>query len=145
MSPFFQIDNPRIIDIAYYQDMLPEDGWELIDYDSGIEQPVDKIKNSSNNPFIMLYNKYRGIIRFFIMLKMKSNPNDGYTTLMNLRGIYESYFSGHSYSSLCNNTKSYNSLDNFNEYTSIYFYPYNTDYGYWNRGELDVLYDPALV
>jgi len=34
MSPFFQIDNPRIIDIAYYQDMLPEDGWELIDYDS---------------------------------------------------------------------------------------------------------------
>jgi len=41
------------------------------------------------------------------------------------------------------NTKSITVLIISMKYTSIYFYPYNTDYGYWNRGELDVLYDPC--
>ncbi len=65
-SPFFDTDN-SIIDIFYDpipgpKDFLPgTDGWELIKKDFGNDGfgPV-------NNPYFVLYNKYRGLLRIFV-------------------------------------------------------------------------------
>lgn len=65
-SPFFDTDN-GIINTFYDpipgpKDFLPvEDGWELIKKDFGFE-PTGVV----NNPYFILYNKYRGLLRVFI-------------------------------------------------------------------------------
>ena len=65
-SPFFDTDNVLIN--GFYdpipgpKDFLPgPDGWELIKKDFGSEG-----FGQVNNPYYVLYNKYRGLIRIFV-------------------------------------------------------------------------------
>ncbi|MDL5048738.1 hypothetical protein QQ054_22250 [Oscillatoria amoena NRMC-F 0135] len=66
-SPFFDADNSFIghfyDPIPGPKDFLPDaDGWELLKKDFGLEiggAPV-------NNPYFILYNKYRGLLRIFV-------------------------------------------------------------------------------
>lgn len=66
-SPFFDTDNSFI---GHFYDPIPgpkdflpgDDGWELVKKDFGFEvggQPV-------NNPYFILYNKFRGLLRIFV-------------------------------------------------------------------------------
>jgi hypothetical protein len=82
-SPFFDTDNSFIGQfydpIPGPKDYLPDaDGWELIKKDFGFEIGGTPV----NNPYFILYNKYRGTLRIFVargdqallngaMLKMK--------------------------------------------------------------------------
>lgn len=66
-SPFFDSDNSIISGlydpIPGPKDYLPdEDGWELIKRDFGFEASGVEV----NNPYFILYNKYRGLLRLFI-------------------------------------------------------------------------------
>ncbi len=59
-SPFFKINNASTVSFVLDKDRLPKDGWELIKYDFGTPQfPTDYV-------YLVLYNKYTGILRVFV-------------------------------------------------------------------------------
>lgn len=75
MSNPFSSENPYPIAQALFDDldMLPSDGWELISVNLGYypnlellseQQPPDG-SSFAEVPYILLYNKYRGILRLF--------------------------------------------------------------------------------
>jgi hypothetical protein len=75
-SPFFTLSNDENLNGLYdgnplLRDNRPEDGWELIVFNFGIRIDTDVVTNVSH-PYLVLYNKHRGILRVFYYL---SEPN----------------------------------------------------------------------
>jgi hypothetical protein len=64
-SPFYYPQGqPNLVTpgIPLLKDFHPEDGWEVVYYDFG--SPVSAV----NDPLFVLYNKYKGILRVFMLL-----------------------------------------------------------------------------
>src|SRR5690606_17963620 len=55
---------------ASEKDHSPADGWELLAYDFGEPSPKDR---TAENPFYIIYNRYSGKIRAYIMLTTKAS------------------------------------------------------------------------
>lgn len=58
------------------RDNRPEDGWELMVFNFGIRIDTDVVTTVSH-PYLVLYNKHRGILRVFYYLS-EPNFNDDY-------------------------------------------------------------------
>lgn len=68
-DPFNQY--PLSTDKLKAMDVLPEDGWELIKYSLGrVKNPnnINDLGSPQANPYIWLYNRYTGKMKFFIAL-----------------------------------------------------------------------------
>ncbi|UTW67457.1 T9SS type A sorting domain-containing protein [bacterium SCSIO 12643] len=64
-SPFFYPQgqpNLNIPAVPLLKDFRPEDGWEVVYYDFGTPS------NAVNDPVFVLYNRYKGILRVFMLL-----------------------------------------------------------------------------
>jgi len=64
-APYYATNNPNLglVSLLNDKDNKPEDGWELV---------YTWIGNSSvgvNNPAVILYNKYRSVLRVFVYLQ----------------------------------------------------------------------------
>jgi hypothetical protein len=57
-TPFFTAGNP-LCKSDSYKDMYPEDGWTLVCRDFGTPS------SAPENPYFILYNKYKGTLRYF--------------------------------------------------------------------------------
>jgi hypothetical protein len=68
-SPFYQYDNKIVNHFVDNKDNKPEDGWELIYRNFGYDDDGNPNSHvSSNNPFLILYNKYLGLLRVFTIV-----------------------------------------------------------------------------
>ncbi len=59
------------------QDMKKEDGWVLISRDFGTPNRYVWAPYQEGAPYFILYNKFRGILRFFIMVKSNQDLTSG--------------------------------------------------------------------
>jgi hypothetical protein len=73
-SPFNQLLNPVVDHFLNNKDNKPEDGWELLFRGFGFDDEGEPI-SGDNNPFIVLYNKFLGILRVFTIV---ANNNTDY-------------------------------------------------------------------
>lgn len=65
-TPFSQDDNSVINHFLTSQDKYPQDGWELIKYDMGFTSAGIPSGASVDYPYLVLYNRFTGILRVFI-------------------------------------------------------------------------------
>jgi hypothetical protein len=80
-NPFWTTTNDDNVDQLFdlnplLRDNRPEDGWELIVFNFGIRIDTDQVK-SIDHPYMVLYNKYRGILRVLYHLR-EPNFNEDY-------------------------------------------------------------------
>ncbi len=79
-SPFFTTDNANIG--QFYdpndgiKDVYPNQGWELIKKDFGYNDLGQPNNPGTTNPYLILYNKYRGLLRLFVA-RGENNPYNG--------------------------------------------------------------------
>lgn len=64
-SPIYQPDNEIVDHIRLALDMKPQDGWELIRREMGYNQDGTPKNPKPENPYIVMYNKYTGVLRLF--------------------------------------------------------------------------------
>jgi len=131
------------------KDMQPEDGWELLYVDIGTNPASGG--NSTNHPKLVLYNKFRSVMRVFVCI---TGTNLDYTK----SAVYLSWDSHNGTTLLANaNLSAYNSpidaLDNFNEskiFISLRKLNHWENNGanpggyYWLMGEFPIMYDPCV-
>lgn len=78
-NPYFAEENKQNIDFLYDQlpenrDYHPEDGWELLIQDLGLN--MNGSISSISHPYIVLYNKFTGIVRVFYYLREPNFEQD---------------------------------------------------------------------
>lgn len=66
ISPYEQTDNDLLTDICTNKDYKPESGWELITQRFGDPMDSEDFLSGINFPYFILYNRYTGLLRFFI-------------------------------------------------------------------------------
>ncbi|MDT3695209.1 MAG: T9SS type A sorting domain-containing protein [Ignavibacterium sp.] len=59
------------------QDMKREDGWKLVSRDFGTPSRYVWAPYQEGAPYFILYNRYKGILRFFIMVKSNQDLTSG--------------------------------------------------------------------
>lgn len=74
-SPFNQTNNSEVDHLYLSNDFKPIDGWELIHRDLGYEDNGTP-KTDLVNPYLILYNKFTGILRVFIAIGARENDYD---------------------------------------------------------------------
>ncbi len=139
-SPFFDLQNPNLFDLSSQsvKNYDPKNGWELIKKDFGtISSPID-------NPYFVLYNKYTGTIRLFVLIT--SNFQNSKSAMLTLR-----FFSGRktagTLSQLAdksfglNNFKGSAKLSMPNQYLNG---GQGSNNFFWLYGDFNTLYDPCL-
>lgn len=69
-SPYFDTDNSGINQfydpIDGIKDIYPSEGWELIKKDFGYADNGTPNNPATANPYLIVYNKYRGLMRIFV-------------------------------------------------------------------------------
>ncbi len=72
-SPFYRIDNLEALRLL--KDYKPQDGWELIRRDFGYTDNGTLITDRPEHTYLILYNKYRGILRVILRTCRKEDYN----------------------------------------------------------------------
>jgi len=139
--PFFQYNNPRNYELLADRDIYPEDGWELIRYGGDFVFGDSSDYYLDGWPYFVLYNKYTGILRKFILLE--PNEKDKYEYLINFVCQFGDIYGNSLVSSIADNIQPQNSLDNLGESTQMFFYPFSEESKLWNWGDLLTTYDPC--
>lgn len=75
MSLPYYTPNQATYDNSWHPDVLPADGWMLVKRDFGTPTAAP------TTPYIMLYNKYRGILRVFMLNVWPTDYNQYSTTM----------------------------------------------------------------
>lgn len=73
-TPFNQDNNSVINHFLDSQDKFPEDGWELIKYDLGYNASGQATGTGIDYPYLVLYNRFTGILRVFLALSETGAP-----------------------------------------------------------------------
>ncbi len=69
LSPFYSSQNIQVSSLYKIKDMKPEDGWELLTQEFGYDDNGNKKRDAVKFPFLVLYNKYTGLMRMFAAFK----------------------------------------------------------------------------
>ncbi|MBS1553792.1 MAG: T9SS type A sorting domain-containing protein [Bacteroidetes bacterium] len=138
ISPWYDsiTNNPNINRFVtqFPKDYEPNDGWVLIQRDFGNPVPI-------NNPYFILYNKFSGILRVFVLVTRQYN---GYTdAVINLKfangSIKTAILENHS------TNAGRSALDNFDNQVPEINIPnrYSNDTPYWLSADFSIAYDPC--
>ena len=100
-SPHYQNNNGNVSFLFESKDIRPEDGWELIQHDLGTNS------NKADYVFVILYNKYRSVLRVFVAGDPDGAYNGSEIKIEFDRGITETY------SSVLSNASDIFALDKF--------------------------------
>ena len=74
-SPFFHPNNLDLAHLVINKDMQPEDGWELITYKTGKNPDGTNMSTQADFVYLVLYNKYTGILRVMAAGDPQGNHN----------------------------------------------------------------------
>lgn len=87
-SPFTNnnYQNENIDALIQSKDYLPEDGWELIDWNMGYEEDLSESLSKSHYLHFALYNRYRSIMRVFVAGKDPSQRYNSVSIEMKVEG-----------------------------------------------------------
>ncbi len=69
LSPFYSSQNIQMSKLYKIKDMKPEDGWELLTQEFGYDDNGNKKRDPIKYPFLVLYNRYTGLMRMFTAFK----------------------------------------------------------------------------
>lgn len=92
-APFNQGDNGIIHHFLNNQDRLPQDGWELIKYDLGYNEDGTPKTTPVGFIYIVLYNKYTGVLRVFVAGDRPQAYNGAKISIVFLEGTQSSVLS----------------------------------------------------
>ncbi|NUM30969.1 MAG: T9SS type A sorting domain-containing protein [Bacteroidetes bacterium] len=131
------------------KDMQPEDGWELLYVDIGTNPASGG--NSTNHPKLVLYNKFRSVMRVFVCITGTNSDYNKASVYLSWDGYINGTLIGNA------NLSAYNSpidaLDDFNEskiFISLKKFNQWDNNGanpggyYWLMGEFPIMYDPCV-
>lgn len=147
-------NSPQNANIGYLaglpKDMNPEDGWELIYVNIG-EDPNGPNGNDLTHPVLVLYNKYRSVMRVFVCITGTNSDYNKSTVYLS----WDQYANGTDTASAI--LSAYNSpmdaLDKFNESKAVIelkkFNHWSNNGAnpggyYWLMGEFPIMYDPCV-
>ncbi|MEL6133296.1 MAG: hypothetical protein AAFR59_08040, partial [Bacteroidota bacterium] len=75
-SPYNQTGNAEVAHLYLSDDYKPEDGWELLARNLGYKDDGTTVSDLSN-PYIILYNRYQGLMRCFISIGQREADYKG--------------------------------------------------------------------
>ncbi|MFZ5971554.1 MAG: hypothetical protein ACOYXA_08165 [Bacteroidota bacterium] len=134
-APFNQSDNGLVSHFLDNQDRLPEDGWELIKYDMGYTEAGEPKTTPVGFVYVVLYNKYTGILRTFFA---GDRPQ-----AFNGAQIQINFNEGTQSSALSNASKLF-ALDVFEQDPRITVVSqYNNNNGKWFYADFNIGFDPC--
>gem|GEM_PF-1926380 len=137
------ISSPGVAQGSFWSGLLdnnPEDGWVLVARDFGSQQyPLSYFNQSSESPWFILYNKYRGLLRFFIHVRgLLGNASSGSIQLKIGNGVYTSTLTHLRSTSFALDKKDsvkYNTASALNLINN----------GQWAWGDFPMAYDPTII
>ncbi|WP_416864898.1 MAG: T9SS type A sorting domain-containing protein [Imperialibacter sp.] len=136
-SPFDQSNNLNVSYFLNDKDRLPENGWELIKYETGYNEDGTPKSSQVTTIHLVLYNKYTGVLRVFVAgagvnyngAKMEISFNPSGTDQM---------------SSVLSSASEIFALDSFeNDPTVAAVSQYTNDTGKWFYADFQMGYDPC--
>lgn len=134
-SPFNQSNNLNVNHFLNNPDMLPQDGWELIKYETGYNDDGTPKATPVGFIHLILYNKFTGILRVFVAGDRPVAFNGA---------KLEIKFASGTMSSALSNASEIFSLDTFKPDPSIAAVSeYNNNNGRWFYADFQVGYDPC--
>lgn len=77
----FQSNQLELLPLSLSKDMMPIDGWEMIAYNLGFDNNNNPLASRPEHTYIMLYNKYTGILRILVKWCRNINYNGAQLTL----------------------------------------------------------------
>jgi len=86
-APWYQPGNSILTEIGSQEDYQPNDGWVVIKRDFGL------LSAQVNNPYFILYNKFRGVMRVFVYV-MDTNSYDGAIMTLEVQNVSGTYRPG---------------------------------------------------
>lgn len=135
----FHITSGQVSHFSNTYDYLPEAGWELISYNFGYKLNGSTAISNNKHIYMILYNKYRSIIRVFVSLG--NNIPEAYSlSSIQLRFPSTSF-----------NTALFSAIERFQQPVR-YFNPlliensvkdYSNGGGRWMYADFPVMYDPC--
>lgn len=152
-SPFFDAHAlPDMIGMFDNQDMLPEDGWELLDVQLGYLKEgngttPNPVKDKENIYFI-LYNRYTGLMRIFVASTKKNKDYNGAKIRVSLEYAPATSYNKTSPSTLDHAMGEFRALDAYQQKgkgpTVTSFSQYGIQNFKWFRADIITTYDPCV-
>ncbi len=145
-NPYYQNDNqylsPLSIPSDGLRDMYPSDGWELIKKDFGYEDNGTPSIPAATRLYLILYNKYRGILRVFFA-RGDQQPYNGASVKLTFDNSSASLSSLLDYAAEVHalNDFQFNKLTNVPQITQIS--PLITNPLVWFFADFPLMYDPC--
>ncbi|OJJ17564.1 hypothetical protein BKI52_27260 [marine bacterium AO1-C] len=141
-APWYQPGNSILTEIGSQEDYQPNDGWVIIKRDFGL------LSAQVPNPYFILYNKFRGLMRVFVYV-MDENSYDGAIMTLEVKNTSGTYQPG--LASLASPklmaadkflSSNQNDLDNVGQLMLTSVTEYGGGGGQWVMGEFNPQFDP---
>jgi len=145
-SPYYQSDNQYLSPLAIpndgLRDMYPIDGWELIKKDFGYEDNGTPSIPAASRLYLILYNKYRGVLRVFFA-RGDMQPYNGASVKLTFDNNTASLSSLLDYAAEIHalNDFQFNKLTNVPQITQVS--PFISSPLVWFYADFPVMYDPC--
>lgn len=77
----FQSNQLELLPLSLSKDMKPIDGWEMVAYNLGLDNNNNPLASRPEHTYMMLYNKYTGMLRILVKWCRNVNYNGAQLTL----------------------------------------------------------------
>ncbi|NHN25217.1 T9SS type A sorting domain-containing protein [Flavobacterium jejuense] len=132
----FQSNQLELLPLSLSKDMMPEDGWEMIAYNLGYDNNNIPLAAKPEHTYIMLYNKYTGMLRILVKWCRNTNYNGALLTLKFAPGFQTNLLD------MANDEKALDATHIANPSLSTTLKFYN-DNNYWAYADFKLNYDPC--
>ncbi|VXC36460.1 conserved exported hypothetical protein [Flavobacterium sp. 9AF] len=132
----FQSNQSELLPLSLSKDMKPEDGWEMIAYNLGYDNNNIPLAARPEHTYLMLYNKYTGMLRILVKWCRNVNYNGALLTLKFTPGFQTNLLD------MANDEKALDAphIANPSLSTALKFY---NDNNYWAYADFKLNYDPC--
>lgn len=133
----FESSQAELLDLSIAKDMKPADGWEMIAYNLGYDNNNAALAVRPEHTYIMLYNKYTGIVRILVKWCRISDYNGALITLKFATPGYQTNILD-----MASSEKALNAphVPNPSVSTAVKFFNDNNSWGY---ADFKLNYDPC--
>ncbi|WP_300489221.1 T9SS type A sorting domain-containing protein [Flavobacterium sp.] len=132
----FESNQLELLPLSLDKDMKPENGWEMVAYNMGYDNNNNPLLARPEHTYIMMYNKYTGIVRILVKWCRNVNYNGAMLTLKFAPGFQTNVLD------MANNEKALDTphVQNPSMSTALKFYNDNNS---WAYAEFKMNYDPC--
>ncbi len=132
----FQSNQSELLPLSLIKDNKPVDGWEIIAYNLGYDNNNIALNVKPEHTYIMLYNKYTGMLRILLKWCRNTNYNGALLSLRFAPGYQSNLLD------MANNEKALDTphIANPSISTALKFY---NDNNFWAYADFKLNYDPC--